>query len=69
MNKGSLSTERIDDLPLLYSQIERMGIPELIDQYFPAHGNWQGLSFGKVLAVWLSHILSEEEHRLSYVQP
>ena len=64
-----IKTERIDDLPLLYSQIEKMGIAELIDQYFPTHGNWQGLSLGKVLAVWLCHILSQQEHRLSYVQP
>jgi transposase len=64
-----IKTERIDDIPLLYSQIERMGIPQLIDQYFPTHGNWQGLSLGGVLAVWLCHILSQHEHRLSYVQP
>lgn len=64
-----IKTERIDDLPLLYSQIERMGITKLIDQYFPTHGNWQGLSLGGVLAVWLCHILSQHDHRLSYVQP
>ena len=72
MNLGSesiIKTERIDDLHELYSQIERMGIPQLIDEYFPTHGNWQGLSLGKVLAVSLSHILSQEDHRLSYVQP
>ena len=71
MNQGSesiIKTERIDDLPLLYSQIERMGIPILLDQYFLTHGNWQGLSLGRVLAVWLCHILSQEDHRLSYVQ-
>lgn len=68
-SESTVKTERIDDLPLLYSQIERMGVSELIDQYFPTHGNWQGLSLGKVLAVWLCHILSQEDHRLSYVQP
>lgn len=64
-----VETERVDDIPVLIAQIKRMGIPELVDDRFPAHGNWQGLSPGWVLAVWLTHLLSEGDHRLNQVQP
>lgn len=63
-----LRSERVDDLPLLVSQLERMGIARLLDEHFPRHGNWQGLSLGWVATVWLSHILSQADHRLNQVQ-
>lgn len=61
--------ERVDDVPLLLAQQERMGVPILLDEHFPTHGNWQGLSLGWVAAVWLTHILSQADHRLNHVQP
>lgn len=70
MNKPTmLKTERVDDIPLLLAQLERMGVQELLDKYFPRHGNWQGLSLGHIAIVWLSHILSQADHCLSHVQP
>jgi transposase len=63
-----ITTERVDDIPLLLSQEERMGLPDLLDEHFPCHGNWQGLDPGRVTAVWLAHILNEGDHRLSHVQ-
>jgi len=63
-----IRSERVDDLPLLVSQLERMGIARLLDEHFPRHGNWQGLSLGWVATVWLSHILSQADHRLNQVQ-
>jgi transposase len=69
MNKPTiLKTERVDDRPLLLAQLERMGVQELIDQHFPTHGNWQGLNLGQVAIVWLSHILSQADHRMNQVQ-
>jgi hypothetical protein len=41
-----------------------MNLPTLIDQPFPTHGNWQGLSLGWVSPIWLSSILSRGDHRL-----
>ena len=35
-------TERVDDIPLLLAQLQRMGVQPLLDDYFPTHGNWQG---------------------------
>ena len=54
----SIITERVDDIPLLLAQMQRMGLPALLDAHFPTHGNWQGLSLGWVTTVWLSAILS-----------
>jgi transposase len=64
----TVTTERVDDIPLLLAQLKRMGVQELLDQHFPTHGNWQGLSLGYVAVVWLSHILSQADHRLNPVQ-
>lgn len=65
----AITTERVDDIPLLLAQLKRMGVQELMDEHFPTHGNWQGLSLGHIAVVWLSHILSQADHRLSHVQP
>jgi transposase len=65
----NLLTERVDDVPLLLAEMERMGLPALVDQYFGPHGNWLGLSPGWVTTVWLAHVLSEGDHRLNHVRP
>src|SRR5438045_5242829 len=64
-----LTRERIDDVPILLAQLERMQVANLLDQHFLTHGNWQGLSLGIVSVVWLSHILSEGDHWLNHVEP
>lgn len=64
-----LTIERIDDVPVLLAQLERMQVAPLLDRHFPTHGNWQGLSLGVVSVVWLSHILSEGDHWLNHVEP
>src|SRR3989440_2414335 len=64
-----LTIERIDDVPILLAQLERMQVANLLDRHFPTHGNWQGLSLGTVSVVWLSHILSEGDHWLNHVEP
>jgi transposase len=65
---ASLTVERIDDVPLLLAQRERMGIRELLDRHFPVHGNWLGLSLGWTATLWLAHLLSEGDHRLNPVE-
>ena len=64
-----LTIERIDDVPVLLAQLERMQVASLLDQHFPTHGNWQGLSLGTVSVAWLSHILWEGDQWLSHVEP
>jgi|SRR5712664_407532 len=65
----NIITERVDDIPLLLEQMQRMGLPTMIDTHFPAHGNWYGLSLGWVSTIWLSSILSRGDHRLVHVEP
>jgi transposase len=64
-----ITSERVDDLPLLLAQLKEMRVPELLNESFPPHGNWQGLSLGHLVTVWLTFILSESNHRLSHLQP
>lgn len=64
----TVTSERVDDTPLLLAQFQQMDVPGLFDRHFPAHGNWQGLSPGWVAAGWMSHIVSESNHRLNHVQ-
>jgi transposase len=64
----AVTTERVDDIPVLLAQQERMGIPELLNRHFPAHGNRQGLSLGALATLWLTHVLSEADHRMSQVR-
>ena len=47
-----VSNERVDDIPLLLSQMQKVGLSELVDEHFKTHGNWQGLSLGKVVMGW-----------------
>jgi transposase len=65
----TIITERVDDIPLLLEQMQRMGLPALFDGHFPTHGNWQGLRLGWVSTIWLSSILSRGDHRLVHVAP
>lgn len=69
MAEVEIQTERIDDLPLLVAQQQRMGIAEIIDAVITPHGNRAGLSVGWTVVGWLSFILSEADHRLSFVEP
>jgi transposase len=64
----TVTSERVDDIPLLIAQQKRMGLSELLDEHFPKPGNWQGLSLGQVSAGWLTHILSQADHRMNQVQ-
>jgi hypothetical protein len=32
--------ERIDDIPVLCGQLERLQVGSLLNQYCPTHGNW-----------------------------
>lgn len=59
----NITTERIDDFPLLLEVMIRLGLPGLIDQHLKRHGLHRGLSWGWITAIWLAHILTESDHR------
>src|SRR5260370_22790079 len=64
----TITTGRVDDIPLLLAQMQRMGLARLLDAHFPTHGNREGLSLGVVTTIWLAHILSQADHRMNRVQ-
>jgi transposase len=65
----TIHMERIDDLPLLLAQLQRMQVAPVLDKHFPTHGNWAGdLSFGEVASVWLAYVVSTGDHRLNHLQ-
>ena len=64
----NLTTERIDDFPLLLSVMMRLGLPEIFDHHLGRHGLHQGLSWGWIATIWLAHILTESNHRKHPVQ-
>ncbi len=65
----TLQHERVDDIPLLLAELDRMAVSRLVDESFVLHGNWRGLSMGQVVSGWLAFILSEANHRMSHVEP
>lgn len=68
MAEVEIQTERVDDIPLLIYQQQKMGIAEVIDGIIGRHGNRQGLSVGQIVTGWLSYILSQADHRMSPVE-
>ena len=64
----SIETERTDDIPLLLRHMQRMPLASLLDKHFPTHGLRKGLSMGELSMVWLTHVLSEADHRMNRVQ-
>lgn len=60
--------ERVDDLPVLFGLLQQMGIQAILDDIIVPHGNWAGMTHGWVIAIWLMHILSEQNHCMEPVQ-
>lgn len=65
---SEIHSERVDDIPLLLAQMKEMRVPELLNQGFPTHGNWEGLSLGHLVTLWLVFIMSQSNHRLSHLR-
>ena len=63
-----ITTETLDDFPLLLGIMIRLGLPGIIDRHLKRHGLQQGLSWGWITVIWLAHMLSEGDHRKQPVQ-
>jgi len=63
-----ITTERIDDFPLLLEVMQRLGLPAILDHHLVRHGLQQGLSWGWIATIWLAHILSQSNPRKQPVQ-
>jgi transposase len=64
----NITTERIDDFPLLLEVMQRLGLPGIIDNHLRRHGLHQGLSWGWIATIWLAHILTQNNPRKQPVQ-
>ena len=60
---STITSERIDDLPLLIEFIRKMGVVEIFDKNLPLHWLRKGLGWGWMAAIWLAHIVSQGDHR------
>lgn len=64
----TIRSEQVNDVPLLLGIMEDMGIRRLIDREVIAHGSWQGISLGTMAEIYLSYVLTEQDHRLVAVR-
>ena len=69
INNIDTQIENVDQLPVIYGLLQKMHIQTTIDNVIQPHGNWQGLSPGWVITIWLIHILSQHTHQMDRVQP
>ncbi len=65
---GEVQVERLDDIPAIFGHLQKTRIQATINQVIETHGNWQGLSPGWVVTIWLIHILSEHTHCMDRVR-
>lgn len=68
INDIDTQIENVDQLPVIYGLLQKMNIQATIDSVIQPHGNWQGLSIGWVVTIWLMHILSQHTHQMDRVQ-
>jgi len=69
MTTARITSERIDDIPLLLRWLLDMQIDQIIDAVLKSpHGNRQGLSYGQLTVVFVAYILTECNHFLSPVR-
>jgi hypothetical protein len=65
---GEVQVERLDDIPVIFGHLQKTRIQATVDQVIEPHGNWQGLSPGWIITIWLTHILSEHTHCMDRVR-
>src|SRR3970282_1167455 len=63
-----ITSERIDDFPLLLAVRLQLGLPDIFDHHMGRHGLHQGLSWGWIASIWLAHLLTKSNHRKQPVQ-
>lgn len=66
--KFDVQIERVDDIPIIYGHLQKMNIQTIVDNAITLHGNWQGITPGWIITIWLIHILTQHNHRMDCVQ-
>jgi transposase len=69
MGQHTTTAERIDELPLLIYWLKQMRVDVIMDSVLgPPHGNWEGLSYGELALVFITHVVMRCTHFLSPVE-
>ena len=64
-----ISSEQIDDIPVIVEWLKKMEIVKWIEKSLPKpHGNHQGLSYGQLSVLLLTYMITQADHRLLYVR-
>ncbi len=70
VNPPRVTSERMDDIPLIVHWLREMEVAVVLDRVLPPpHGNRQGLSYGQLSLLLLTYMVSQEDHRLCAVEP
>jgi len=68
-SETTVTHEPVDDVPVIIAWLLAMHVDRLVDWVLPPpHGNWKGLTYGQVVVIWLTYILTECDHRMCPVQ-
>lgn len=63
-NLVEISSERVDDIPVIVEWLQQIEIAKWIDQKLSQpHGNHQGLSYGQLSVLLLIYIMTQADHR------
>lgn len=54
--------ELLSDIPLIIGFSKKINLTSVLDKALSVHGNQKGLSNAQVVLVWLSHILTQNNH-------
>jgi transposase len=69
MSGYTITSERIDDVPLVMAWLAKMQVATIVDTHLPKpHGNRQGVSYGQLSVLYLTYLLTQCNHFLSPVQ-
>jgi transposase len=64
----AIKIERVDNLPIILVWLVKMNVAEFIDSIWTPHGNWQGLSYGKVAVLFITYVIQSRTHNLSKME-
>jgi len=60
--------ERVDNIPVILVWLIKMKVDVLIDSVWTPHGNWQGLSYGKLAVLFITYVIQSRTHNLSKME-
>ena len=64
-----ITSEPLDDIPVIVRWLADMQVAPIMDAVLPTpHGNRTGLTYGQLAVGYLTFVLSECDHRISYVE-